>query len=355
MHTTCCASLSEGVIALRINNISETTSRPTSKRHDERRGLLLAVALGGLVTALPSAAQSNNQVVRVIVPYPPGGATDLIARALAQALTAKWKKSVIVDNRAGAAGMLGAEAVARSSGDGATLLLTDATPVVVAPHLPSAQYKFDPLKSLAPIALVARQTPVIVVSKDIPANNIGAFIDYARRSPGLPYASIGTGSSFHIAMEQFQGKAGVSMLHVPYKGTGPLLTDLLGGQVKAAMLTLPSVNDFDRDKRLKILGVVGDVPAKGREDLPVIGASSLPGYQVNLWFGLFASSKTPSAMLESLHSDVVDVLDDPTFAKATLVPQFLVAGKESRKEFSDIMKADDIRWANLIKTYNVKE
>lgn len=270
-------------------------------RHESirRRAILAAVAIVSLLDSQPSVAQPRNSVVKVVVPYPPGGATDLIARSLAQALSAKWKRNVIVDNRAGAAGMVGTEAVARSPGDGLTLLVTDATPIVIAPHLPSARYRFDPLADLTPVALIARQTPVIVVNKEIPAKNIGEFLDYARRNPGVPYASIGSGSSFHIAMEQFQKKAGLSMLHVPYKGTGPLLTDLLGGQVKAAMLTLPSVNDFDRNKRLRILGIAGENPARGREDIPIIGKSALPGYQVNLWFGLFVSAKTPPSILDS--------------------------------------------------------
>jgi len=323
--------------------------------YHRRLALLAALAVGSLLAAQPSAAQQGNSVVKLIVPYPPGGATDLLARSLAQELSAKWKRNVIVDNRAGAAGMLGAEAVARSPGDGLTLLVTDATPVVIAPHLPSAQYRFDPLADLAPVALIARQTPVVVVSKDVPANSIGEFIEYVRRNPGVPYASIGAGSSFHIAMEQFQKKSGITMLHVPYKGTGPLLTDLLGGRVKVAMLTLPSVNDFDRSQKLRILGIAGASPARGREEIPVIGQSALPGYQVNLWFGLFASVKTPQSLLDGLNTDVATVLRDPDFVQATLTPQFLVAGSETRNQFRQILKADNVHWSGLIKTYGVKE
>lgn len=328
--------------------------KSNNKKGMTRRSLL-AVALCSLIALQPAVAQPQSGTVTVVVPYPPGGGTDLIARVLGQALAAKWKRNVIIDNRPGAAGYLGTEHVARSKGDGTTLLLTDSTPIVIAPHLPTAKHKLNPLADLAPVALVARQTPVIVVNKDVPSKNIEEFIDFVKRNPGLPYGSIGSGSSFHIAMEQFQKLAGISMLHVPYKGTGPLLTDLVGGRVKAAMITLPSVNDFDRSGKLKILGVAGQGPAKGRRDLPVIGDSALPGFQVPLWFGLFAPSTTPTAILEKLHADVAQVLADPSFARDALNAQFLTAGKESRAQFSEIMKADDSRWADLIKSLNIQE
>ena len=318
--------------------------------------MIKKILLASLIFISPSwvlAQTYPDKPVKIVVPYTPGGATDALARSIAIQLAKKWGKPVLVDNKGGASGMIGAEAVAKATPDGYTLMISDSAPYVILPNLyPNINY--SPLKDFAPITLVARQAPIIVISTKIPANNVKELIAYLKAHPDTPYASLGNGSYPHVAMEDFQKLTGTKLLHVPYKGTAQIITDLIGGQVDLYVGTLGAFEQHEKSGKIKILAAATDKRLPFKPDLPTVAESGVPGFAINVWFGMVATAGSPTTALNKIHQYIVEILKNKTFIDEVLTPQALLPGGDSRADFGALMKADTARWGEIIKTTGIK-
>ena len=313
-------------------------------------GVLLGCLLsGGLINAQDYPVKG----VRLVVPYPPGGATDLIARGLAKYLADKWGKPVIVDNRGGAAGIIGAEAVSRAAPDGYTLMLSDSSPFVIAPHL-QANMPFNPLTAFAPITIVARQSQVLAVGEKIPVTNVKELVLYLKANPGTTYGSFGEGSTNHVLTEEFARLSGTKLVHVPYKGTGAVIPDLLSGRIGIYFGSLGVLEPYEKAGKLKLLAVTNEKRLPFRPDLPTFNESDLPGLVVSLWMGLVAPAGTPPEILGKIQRDVSEILLDRTFVDQVLSPQTLIPGGDSREAFGAQLRQDTARWGSLVKGIGLK-
>jgi tripartite-type tricarboxylate transporter receptor subunit TctC len=314
--------------------------------------------LGALALLLPLTTNADAQTfpdhpVKVIVPYTAGGGTDSVARAVSQRLSEIWGQPVIVDNRPGAGTSIGSEAASKAPPDGYTLLFTDSSAFVINPHVYS-KLRIDPLKDFAPVALAVRLAPVLAIANNTQAKSVAEFVAYAKAHPGeLTYASPGVGTYTHIAMEYFKHMAGIDLLHVPYKGSSPAMTDLLAGRVASYMVTYSVFDAYERDGRLKILGAATPQRLPNRPDLPAI-AETIPGYSIEVWFGFAAPVGTPDAVLDKIHADVMTALKQPDFVEKFIKPQAYIAGDLTRQQFTEQLKADFVKWGELVKISGVK-
>jgi len=306
-------------------------------------------------TALPSHAQDYpNKPVRLVVPYPPGGATDVIGRVLAQNLTTVLGQQVIVDNRAGAAGNLGAGAVAKSPADGYTLLMGALTSHAINAALNPATVPFDIEKSFAPVAVVGTVPLVFVVHPAVKANTLLELIALAKAQPGqLTYASAGNGSPQHLAGEMFKRMAGVELLHVPYKGSGPAMTDLMGGQVQVMIETAPAAQPHIKSGKLRALATttaqtVGTLPG-----VPTATQAGLPGFEVASMFGVAAPAGTPAVVLTRLSAALKAVLGQAD-VREQLLAQGAVATWTTPEEAAAAIRNEYAKWARVIREGNIK-
>ena len=316
-------------------------------------GILWVLSLAAGLGAVPVHAQNYpDRAVKVIVPYTPGGGTDTVARAISQRLSEKWAHPVIVENRPGAGTSLGADAVAKAPSDGYTLLFTDSASFVINPHI-YAKLPFDPLKDLEPIALAVRLAPVLAVANDAPGKTIAELIAFGKANPGkMTYATPGVGSYPHVAMEYFKHLAGIDILHVPYRGSTPALADLIGGRITMYMVTYSVFDALEREGKLKIAAAATDERLPNRPDLPTIG-ETVKGYGINVWFGFAAPAGTPTAVLDKIHGDVVQILKEPKFVETFIKPQAYIAGDISRKQFADQIKSEHAKWSELVRISGV--
>lgn len=313
---------------------------------------LLAAALLGPLAVY--AQTYPDRPVRIIVPYPPGGGTDTVARSIAQRLSDAWRQPVVVENRPGAGTTIGAEGVAKSPGDGYTLLFSDTATFVINPFLYS-RMSYDPFKDFAPITVVCHLTPVLAVANAVPAANFKELLAYAKANPGrLSYASPGNGSYTHVAMEEFKKLAGVEILHVPYKGTTPAMADLLSGRVSMYMVTYSVFESHEKAGKLKVVAAATDKRFSLRPDLPTVAESGVPGYSVNVWFALAAPAATPAAILDKIHADAVRIIRSPEFRDKVLKPQALEPGGNSREDFAGMLKKESERWGRLVRATGAK-
>ena len=309
------------------------------------RTLLATLSLACLCSAV-SAQDFPTRTVRIIVPFTAGGANDGVARALADRLSKKWNQPVVVENRPGGATTIGTRAVIDAPPDGHTLLFTSSTSLVVTPH--TTKLTFDPLTDLEPVLLAVSVAPAMAIGNHVPARSVSELIDYAKKNPGkLTYASAGTGTYSHVAIEHFKQLAGIDMLHVPYSGTSPAITDMLGGRIDVYMVALGVFQDLEKSGKLKIAGMATPERHPDRPDLPTIG-ETLKGYALDVWFAFSAPKKTPSPTLDKLHDDMAEVLRDPAFVDAFVRPQGFTALKLSRTQFADRLKSDYALWGSMV-------
>ena len=312
-------------------------------------GLLLGLSAPGAVWSQTDPASYPAKPVRIIVPYTAGGGTDTVARGLAQHLSEQWSQSVIVENRPGAATMIGAEAVAKSPADGYTLLFSDSATFVINPHL-SKKMSYRPLVDFAPITMVVRLAPVVAVSGTLPVNTMAEFIAYAKANPGkLGYASFGAGSYPHVVSEQLKRMAGIDLIHVPYKGSAAAVTDMLGGQLSMLIVTLSVFEQHEKSGRIKVLAAATDRRLTLRPDLPTVSESGVPGYSVSVWFGLAAPAGTPEAVLDRIHTDVTRILANPAYRERYVAALSLEPGGMSRAAFAALLREEEARWGQLVR------
>lgn len=306
------------------------------------------LAITGLYAAQPVAAQSYPvKPVRIVVPYPPGGVTDILTRIVGQKLTETWRQQVIIDNRAGGSGNIGAELVVRAPADGYTLL-SASTVHTVNPSL-YARLSYDPLKDFTSITLMAQVANVLVVHPSLPVKSIKEFIAFAGQRPGqLHYSSAGNGSAPHLTAELFKMKTGVDLVHVPYKGAAPAMTDLLAGHVSLTFATAPSGVPPAQQGKLRALGVSGASRMAALPDVPTIAEAGVPGYEAVGWNGLVGPAGLPSAVVGAINAEVGRILKAPDIHKR-LVDLGVEPRTSTAGEFSAFLKEEVAKWAKVVK------
>jgi tripartite-type tricarboxylate transporter receptor subunit TctC len=317
-----------------------------------RRALARALALLAAVVAVAAAAQGYpNKPIRVIVPYPPGGGTDVIARILQEPLAADLGQPIVIDNRGGAAGNLGTDLAAKATPDGYTILFTLSSHTIN-PKLYD-KLPFDVEHDFASITLATLVPQILVANPSLPANNMKELIAYAKANPGkLNYASVGTGSPAHIAGELLKLKTGIDMVHVPYKGGGPAVIDTIGGQVQIAFVSMPAAWQHVKAGKLKALGVTSARRAVAAPDVPAI-AETVPGYVVDSWYGALAPAKTPPAAIARLNAAFAKALENPQ-VKEKLLAQGAEAAPGTPAEFDRRIKDELAQWELVIKSANIR-
>jgi tripartite-type tricarboxylate transporter receptor subunit TctC len=300
-----------------------------------------------LWSACAAAADSYpNRPVRLIVAFPPGGAADILGRMAAQQLTQRLHAQVVVDNRGGAGGLIGTEIAAHANPDGYTLLFTS-IPQVINPHL-YRKVGYDAIKDFAPVIQFVSVPLMMASGPALPAKNVKDVIAIAKSKPGaVNYGSGGSGSSSHLAMELFRSTAGIDLVHVPYKGTGPMITDMLGGQVALTIASAVPLTPQVKAGKLRGLGVTGPKRSPAFPDLPAI-AETVPGYEVVNWFGIVAPAGTPKPIVTRLNAELNTALASPELVK-TLASQTAEAVGGTPDAFANVIKADYVKWAKVVK------
>ena len=287
------------------------------------------------------------------MPFPPGGGTDILARPLADALSKKWGQPVIIDNRGGAGGNIGTKAAADAEPDGYTLIFG-----VMGTHaVNQSLYKdagFDSMKDFAAITMVANTPNILVVTPSVPANTVQELIDYARANPGkLNYASPGNGSPSHLATAIFENMAGIQLTHVPYKGSGPALTDMLGGQTQVWIANAPVVLQHIQSGKLRALATTSARRPAIAPNIPTLDEAGLKGYEADTWYGVFAPARTPVPVLDKLNADFVAALNSPEI-RAIYAKEGAEIVADSRASFTERLRADVAKWKAVIADLKLK-
>jgi len=308
------------------------------------RTLLACIAI---LPALALAQPYPNKTVKLIVPFPAGGATDVVARLLAQKLSEAWGQAIVVENRTGAGGNIGADAAAKSPPDGYTLFMTSGSIVTANQHM----YKsltYDPAKDLVAITNVATGPQVIAVSTNVPVTDLKAFIAYAKANPGkVNLGSAGIGTQTHLAAENFAYAAGIDLTHIPYKGEGPAMTDLIGGQIQLVTPNLGAAIGHIQQGKIRALAVTSPQRNAQIPGVPSV-AETLPGFENAGWFGLMAPTGTPREVIDRVQRDSAKILQSEEF-KAKLAQQGMVPVGNTPTEFAAAIREESARWAKVIK------
>jgi len=313
----------------------------------------LAVAVFAALLAQGVAAQQDypSKPIRMVVPFPPGGATNVVARIIAQKLGDEWGQTVVVDNRPGGNTIIGTEAVAKAPPDGYTILMV-LNNFVITPLLQAAPY--DPLKDFAPVATVASGEILLVVHPSVQAKTLQELIALAKAKPGeLNYASAGNGTPLHLAAESFNVLAGVKIQNVPYKGGGPALADLLGGQVQMQFSGPLSALPHIQTGKLRPIAFSGPKRFAGLPDTPTFAEQGLPAYNASFWFGILAPAGTPKLIVDKLSAQIAKILQQPD-VKETFTSQGIDPSYTTPDQFAALLKSDTARFAQLIKTAGIK-
>jgi tripartite-type tricarboxylate transporter receptor subunit TctC len=305
---------------------------------------VLALAAAGAYAAYP------DRPIHLIVPYPPGGLTDAVARAVGKALSERVQQPVVVENIAGGGGNIGADKAAKAPADGYTIFIGNNATVGLN-TLIYKQLPFDPITDLAPIMLIAESQTVLVVNPSLPVKSVAELVALAKSKPGqLNFGSTGTGGLSHLVGELFNSGAGIRMTHIPYKGTGPALTDLLGGQIQVMFndTSLPHI----QSGKLRALAVTGATRWPQLPDVPTLAELGMPGYETYNWFGILAPAKTPAAAVARLNRELVAIMQDPA-TKAWMEARGAEAVAGTPEEFAAYIKKDLAKWARVVKEVGI--
>jgi tripartite-type tricarboxylate transporter receptor subunit TctC len=315
--------------------------------------MALSAALGVGAAQAQSAAGYPSRPLRLVVPFTPGGSTDILARAIAQQLTLAWGQPVVIDNVPGAGGAIGAEKVAKASPDGYTLLMghigTLAVNPSLYPHLP-----YDPIKHFTPVAWVARVPNVLVVHPSVPAKTVAELVALARAKPGaLNYGSGGNGSAANLAGEYFKFQTHTAIVHIPYRGTAPAVTDLLGGQVQLLFTGAPAVLGQIRSGQLRALAVSSSKRLEALPDVPTVSESGYPGFEADQWYGVVAPMGTPVDIVNKLNQQINEALRSAEL-KSRLQTEGAIATPDTPAAFGRLIASEIQRWKPVISSGRVK-
>lgn len=329
-------------------------------KKNRRLSLVLIAGAAHFFIAAPSLAQSGwpNKPVRIVVPFAPGGTTDILARAVAPELSKAFGQQFVVDNRAGAGGNVGADIVAKSPADGYTLLMGTVGTHGINKAL-YAKLPYDPQKDFAPITLVAGVPNVMVMNaekaKNLGINSVADFIKYARANPGkLNMASSGNGTSIHLAGELFKSMTGIFMTHIPYRGSGPALLDMVAGNMDVMFDNLPSSMAQIKAGKLKALAVTSAQRSAAMPDIPTIEeAGKLKGFEASSWFGLLAPAGTPPDIVNRIQQETAKALNSPAI-KEKLLAQGAIPSGNTPAEFTRLIDAEHKKWAQVVKNSGAK-
>ena len=307
-----------------------------------------------LAIAGPAAAQSYPvKSIRWISPWPAGGANDIFSRAIGQKIAESLGQQVLVDNRPGAAGTIGSDIAAKAPADGYTLVMGSSPTHAIAPALYPA-LPYDPVRDFAAVTLVGSVPNVLVLHPSVPAKTVKEFIAVAKARPGkLNFASTGNGTSQHLSAELFKFMAGLDMVHIPYKGTAPALTELVAGQVDLAFENMPALIPHIQAGRLRALAVTTTKRSAVMPELPTIAEAALPGYDASVWFGVFAPVGTPRPVIDRLHGEILKALQTQDLKSRMIAMGTDVSGM-GPDDFSAYVRKEIPKWANLVKAAGVK-
>jgi tripartite-type tricarboxylate transporter receptor subunit TctC len=303
------------------------------------------------VGSLAHAQAYPAKPIRFIIPFPPGGSNDVVGRMFASQLSERLGQQVVVDNRGGAGGIIGTEIAAKSPPDGYTLLL-----ISVAYAFGTSMYKnipYDPVKAFAPVAILGTGPVVLTVHPSVPANNVKELIALAKAKPGqIQYATAGVGSFQHLSSELFKLQAGIDMLHVPYKGGGPAMADVIGGHAQVLMGSLIQILPHIRSGKLRVLGTSGTKRNPALPDVPTISEAALPGYEATNWWGILAPAGTPQAIVDRLNKEV-GVIVTSNETKKRLEAEGAEAAQMGPAEFGRFVQAETAKWARVVKDAHI--
>jgi len=315
--------------------------------------LILCFAALLAATNVPAAAQDYPaRPVRFVVPLPPGGSPDLMARAIASGLSGVWPQQIVVDNRPGAHHNLAAEIVAKSAPDGHTWLLTTDNILVVNPHI--EKVPFDPFRDFTPVTQIARLQFLLVVHPSVPAKSVQELVALAKAKPGvLNYGSSGNGSPQHLGTAMLQHFAGIQMHHIPYKGAAPAINDLLPGRIQVWIGAANSLLPHIKDGRLRMLAAAGSKRSPLLPDAPTIAEAGYPGYALDIWLSVTMPAKSPPAIIAKVNADIARVLNAPE-VKARLAPQGIEVVTGTPQALAQLIRDDYARWGKIIKAAGIK-
>ena len=315
--------------------------------------MVTGLSLGLSVIGNVSAQDFPDKTVRIVVPYPPGGFNDTLARVVGERLSKIWSQAVVVDNRPGGNTTLGNNLVAKAPADGYTVLITP-LPFSALPGLYGAQLPYDALKDFSPLVLAANTQNILTVRSDLQVNSVKELLDYARKNPGkLNYGSTGSGSSNHLSMELLMRMTDTKMTHIPYKGSAPATLAMLSGEIDVLFDNIPNALPQLKAGKMKAIAVTGTQRSVLFPSVPTVAESGVPGYEVNVWFGMQLPAGTPKPLVERLNRDIVRVLKEPEVVK-----KFRDQGVEviasTPAAFSQLLQSEVVKWTQVIRDANIK-
>jgi len=316
-------------------------------------GAIFGTGLGFAASAQPAPSYPAKPI-RVVVPFAPGGITDILARALGQRLAEAWGQQVVVENRPGANSQVGAEVVARAAPDGYTLMVSADTTFVMNPHL-SGKVAYDALADFVPVSGLGISPQALVVHPGVPAVDVNGLVGLARTKPGeLNYGTFGIGSSGHLNIELLQSMTGTKFTAVHYKGAAPALTDVIGGHIQMMIVSIGLVTQPWQAGQLKVLGFGSTARIAQFPDVPTIAESGLAGYEAASWYGLVAPHGTPREIVDKLSAETRRIFGDATFREKFLAPNMIFSIAGSPEEFAARIRTDYVKWGKVIRDANVK-
>ncbi len=313
---------------------------------------LAGIAWSGPATAQTSAATFPDKPLKIVVTFTTGGAPDILARIIGERLTAAWGQPVIVDNKPGAGGNVGADFVAKSAPDGYTIVVGTVGTHSINPAL-YAKMPYDAVKDFTPITLIATTPNMLVINNDVPAKNLKDFIALGKKEGKMTFASSGSGTSIHVSGELFKTMTGIDMVHIPYKGRATAIPDVLGGRVTMMFDNMPSSLALVREGKLRALGVTSSTRSPAAPDIPTIAESGLPGFDAVSWFALFAPANTPKPIIDKLQAEVRRILKTPDIMKK-LADNGLDPVGGTSEELAAYQKSEITKWAKVVKDSGAK-
>ncbi len=313
---------------------------------------ILPVVLWAVVIGTAAGAEYPTRSLRLIVPFPPGGTTDVLARLIGPRLTESLKQPVVIDNRSGASGMIGADAIAKAAGDGHTF------GIIISTHAISqalfAKSPFDPVTDFAPITLAISVSNVISVHPSVPATSLAGLIKLAKAQPGkLSFGSPGTGTAVHLTGELLKSVAQVDITHVPYKGGGPALSDLIAGQIPMGVQNVSTIVPYVRGGKVRALGISSLERSPALPDVPTVASQGFPGFEAKEWYGLVAPKGTPNAIVAQLNQEIVRIINLPDVRVRLLDLGADIVG-DSPGQFGALIRAEPGKWSKLLKERGIR-